>query len=312
MELAKIIFEMNKRLIIGLLALAVALALSLSAKGANANEPYIVTGEDVSVSGINYRGTILEDVNLRNGTNGKQCKWVNGGYNSGRSVNGGLTWFHDPAPAKICKNSNSPTGWVKVKGGQSGRNCGNPYKPHGQPPGPVINGPVVMVHNFNRVNMTATAKAEVNLSEAIVCPDGSILNAQSTGFALAKVKITRQMLMSAQGNVDNLEAQLKDNAKAQAIARAEGKIEATCGTSEIVQEEPEEPETPTFLPPTIVYQKPPPPPPKPAPKPEQPVYGKVQPTELPNTGPGAVVATFIGVSSLSSFAFSAITRRSGL
>lgn len=306
MELARKIVEMNKRLIIGLLALAVALALSLSAPGVKANEPYTVTGEQVDVSGINYRGTVLEDVKMHNGTNNQKCHWVQGGYNSGRSINGGLQWFHDPVNAKICRNSNSPTGWVKVDGGQTGRNCGNPYKPNGPPPGPVVNGPVVMVRNFNDVNMDATAKATVNLSEEIVCPDGSKLNAQSTGFALAKVKITRQMLMSAHGNIDTLEVQLKDSAKAKAVAQAKGKIEATCGSTQVTPP-PEQPETPPVT--QIVYQKPPAP--KPEPKPEQPA-GKVQPEELPNTGPGAVVATFIGVSSLASFAYSAITRRLGL
>ncbi|HEX5798254.1 MAG TPA: hypothetical protein VFX79_02765 [Candidatus Saccharimonadales bacterium] len=305
---------MNKRLIIGLVALAVALALSLSSQGAKANEPYTVTAEDVSVSGLNYKGTILEDVKMYNGVKYKKCQWVQGGYNSGRSVDGSLKWFHDPANAKICRSANSPTGWIKVKGGQTGRNCGNPYKPHGNPPGEVVNGPVVMVRNFNNMNMTATARASVNLKEEIVCPDGSKLTAQAAGLAVAKIKITRQMLVSAQGNTNNLEIQLKDSAKAKAIAQAKGKIEATCGSTQIEEPEPEpeepeeEPEKPAFMPATVIYKQPKPP------KPEQPapVVVETKPAELPNTGPGAVVATFIGVSSLASFAYSAITRRLGL
>lgn len=309
MELAKQLVEMNKRLIIGLLALAVALALTLSAQGASANEPYTVTGEQVEISGIDYKGTILEDVKMYQDINWKQCQWVNGGYNSGRTADGQLQWFHDPVAAKICRNPHSPTGWVKVAGGQSGRNCGNPYKPNGQPPGPVVNGPVVTVGSFDKMNMNVTANASVNLSQDITCPDGSKLSAQSSGVASAKVNVTRQMMISAQSNTNNLEVQMRDSAKAQAVAKAQGKIEATCGTTEVTPP-PEKPETPPVT--QIVYQKPPPPPPeKPAPK-EQPVYGKAQPVELPNTGPGAVVATFIGVSSLASFAYSTITRRFGL
>lgn len=304
MELAKKIVEMNKRLIIGLIALAIALALSLSSQGVKANEPYTVTGEQVDVSGINYNGTILEDVQMHAGTNNQKCQWVNGGYNSGRNANGSLNWFHDPVRAKICRNQNSPTGWVKVDGGQSGRNCGNPYKPQGPPPGPVVNGPVVMVRNFNNINMNAIAKATVNLSQEVVCPDGSKLNAQSTGFAMAKVKITQQMLVAAQGNVDTLKVQLKDSAKAKAVAQAKGKIEATCGSTEVTPP-PEQPETPPVT--QIVYQKLPPP------KPEKPAQTyEAPPKELPNTGPGAVVATFIGISSLASFAYSVVTRRLGL
>ncbi len=306
MDLARKIVEMNKRLIIGLLALAVALALSFSSQGAKANEPYTVTGEDIQVSGINYRGTILEDVKMYQDINWKQCQWVNGGYNSGHTADGQLQWFYDPAPAKICRNPHSPTGWVKVKGGQSGRNCGNPYKPQGNPPGPVVQGPVETVGNFDKMNMNVIAKATVNLSQEINCPDGSTLNAQSTGFALAKVAVTRQMMVSAQGNTNNLEVQLRDSAKAQAVAKAQGKIEATCGTAE--QQPPPPPDTPVVVP-TIIYQKPPAPKPQPAP---QPTYTAPPPQELPNTGPGAVVATFIGISSLASFAYSTIARRLGL
>ncbi|MEX2014663.1 MAG: hypothetical protein WD885_01900 [Candidatus Saccharimonadales bacterium] len=313
MELAKKIVEMNKRLIIGLIALAVALALSLSSSGVKANEPYTVTAEDVSVSELSHKGTILEDVKMHNGINHKKCHWVKGGYNSGRSVDGSLKWFHDPANAKICRSANSPTGWIKVKGGQTGRNCGNPYKPQGPPPGEVVNGPVVMVRSFNNMNMSATARASVDLKEEIVCPDGSKLTAQATGLAVAKVKITRQMLVSAQGNTDNLEVQLKDSAKAKAIAQAKGKIEATCGSTHVEEPEPAppeepEPEKPSYMPPTVIYKKPE------TPKPEkpEPVIVHTKPAELPNTGPGAVVATFIGVSSLASFAYSTITRRLGL
>jgi hypothetical protein len=313
MELARKIVEMNKRLIIGLLALALALALTLSAQGASANEPYTVTGEQVDIAGIDYKGTILEDVKMYQDINWKQCQWVSGGYNSGRSADGQLQWFYDSVPAKICRSPHSPTGWIKVKGGQSGRNCGNPYKPDGQPPGPVVNGPVVTVGSFDKMNMNVTAKASVDLSQEVVCPDGSKLSAKSSGFALAKINVTRQMMVSAQSNTNNLEVQLRDSAKAQAVAKAQGKIEATCGTTEVTPPaEPEKPETPIFAP-TIVYEKPRAPKPKPAPKPEKPiVYGKAQPAELPNTGPGAVVATFIGVSSLASFAYSTLTRRLGL
>jgi hypothetical protein len=311
MELAKKIYEMNKRLIIGLVALAVALALTLSSQGAKANEPYVIADEQIDVSGINYRGTILEDVKMYNGINHKKCHWVNGGYNSGRSADGQLQWFHDPVAAKICRNANSPTGWVKVKGGQSGRNCGNPYKPQGNPPGPVVNGPVTTVGSFDKMNMHVVAKASVELNADVPCPDGAKLTARSTGFALAKVKVTRQMMVSAQSNTNNLEVQLRDSAKAQAVAKAQGKIEATCGSTQVEEPEPEpeeEPEKPAFMPATVIYKKPEPP------KPEKPAptVAETKPAELPNTGPGAVVATFIGVSSLASFAYSTITRRLGL
>ncbi len=327
MEIVQKIISMNKRLIIGLIALTVAFALSVSAQGANAtttstssNQPYVVTGEEVNVSGIKYRGTILQDVKMHKGTKTKKCRWVNGGFNSGRSVNGELNWYHDPVRAKICRNSNSPTGWVKVAGGQTGRNCGNPFKPHGRPPGPVVKGPVVMVRNFHNVNMLARARASVNLSAEVVCPDGAVLKAQSSGEANSSIRINKRTLMRAQGNTNNIETQLRESVKAKAFARAKGNVNITCGVS---------------VAPTVKFEEPPKPEPEPEPEPEiekevekkvvvvreepkpkkvEPVQpeGKVQPTELPKTGPGAVAATFIGVSSLASFAYSAITRRLGL
>jgi hypothetical protein len=321
MEIVQKIFEMNKRLIIGLIALAVAFALSLSSQGANAttaatsaapaNQPYVVTGEQIDVSGIRYRGTILEDVKMHQGTKPKMCRWVNGGYNSGRSVNGELQWHHDPVRAKICRNPNSPTNWVKVAGGQTGRNCGNPFKPHGQPPGPVVKGPVVMVRNFHNVNMNARAKASVNLSAEVVCPDGAVLSAQSSGEATSSVRINKRTLMRAQGNTDNIEARLRENVRAQALAKAEGNVNVTCGVSVApaveFKEVPKPPEPEPKKEVVIVREEPK----KEKIKPVQP-EGKVQPTKLPETGPGAMVAAFIGVSSLASFAYSAVSRRLGL
>ncbi|HEX5797622.1 MAG TPA: hypothetical protein VFX86_04515 [Candidatus Saccharimonadales bacterium] len=305
MLIAKQIVSINKRLIICLLAFAVAFAFAIGGtQGANANQPAVVTGEQIDVSGINFRGTILEDVKMHGGTKWEKCHWVNGGFNSGRSVSGELQWFHDPVRAKICRNPHSPTGWVKVDGGQTGRNCGNPFKPHGHPPGPVVKGPVVMVRNFNKVNMNAVARAEVSLKEDIVCPDGSTLSAQSTGLAVSKVRVNQQMLMSAHGNVDNLEAQLKSDAKAKAIAQAQGKIEATCGTVD-KQSPPEEPEKPVVVP-AVSTKESPPPKPKPEPEPVSEV-----PEELPDTGPGAVAAGFVGISSLASLIYYVIARRLG-
>lgn len=320
MEIAKRIVSINKRLIISLLAFSAVFSLIIGGvHTAGADQPYEVTGEQVDVSGINYRGTILEDVKMFNGTDHQNCHWVSGGYNSGRSASGQLMWFHDPVQAKICRNSNSPTGWVKVDGGQTGRNCGNPYKPQGPPPGQVVNGPVMMVRNFNNINMNATARAQVNLKENIVCPDGSTLDASSTGSAVAQFRINQQMLMSAQGNVDNLKAQLKSSAKAKAIAKAQGNIQATCGSApqpkekqtEVLaaSENPAPPPPPSTPPPseTPAQQTPPTQPEQTAPE----TVPAAAPQALPNTGPGAVITGFIGVSSIASLVYYVVARRLG-
>lgn len=90
------------------------------------------------------------------------CKWVNHGYNSGKTQGGKRYWFKDNVRAKVCKNTSSPTGWVKVAGGMSGRKCFNPYAlPKAKVPGPVVTK-FVLIRAFAASTSTVKTTAYVN------------------------------------------------------------------------------------------------------------------------------------------------------
>lgn len=123
--------------------------------------------------------------------------------------------------------------------------------------------------------------------------------------------------MSAQGNVENLKAQLKSSAKAKAIAKARGNIEATCGSAPQPKEKQaevlaasENPAPPSTPPPSEVPTQQAPPTQSEQTTPE--TVPAATPQALPNTGPGAVITGFVGVSSISSLVYYLVARRLGL
>jgi hypothetical protein len=120
-----------------------------------------LTDSAVSQSSGSANGKIvLRDVMIRKGikTTAGNCKNVKTGYNSGESADGKLFYFKDH-DMRVCKNPNSPTGWVKVGGGYTGRKCYNPVKLVGKPKGNVVQkSRVELVKSFS-YKATATAKA---------------------------------------------------------------------------------------------------------------------------------------------------------
>jgi hypothetical protein len=116
----------------------------------------------------NFSGSklLIADVNLTPGTNTASCKTVPHGYNSGKLRNGKVYYFYDPKPARICRNGHSPTGWVKVGGGTSGRNCHNPYAPPAtRVPGPITKS-YILVKDFN--TLASTVKATLDVSNTVM------------------------------------------------------------------------------------------------------------------------------------------------
>jgi hypothetical protein len=160
----------------------------------------------VSESQSSNSVTILADVMLKAGTeiNSPKCHWVKEGWNSGESANGELWWFKDHH-MYVCPNKNSPTGWVKVKGGMTGRRCYNPVKV-GEEPKKVVTGKVKLVRSFGKFKVTAKAKAE---EEATGTCGKAKATAFARGVAFGLTKI------QAQGN-----AKVVANAKARASAYA--------------------------------------------------------------------------------------------
>ncbi len=140
----------------------------------------VATASDVDTG----RVTFLADVMMTAGVklHSPRCHWIQGGWwNSGRDVNGRLEWFRDPAPAEVCPSSHSPTGWVKVKGGMTGRTCFNPAKV-GMPPGPVVKGRVFIVRSFTNLRIQLHAEAQVLVTA--VCGQASASGSATVSFLL--------------------------------------------------------------------------------------------------------------------------------
>lgn len=154
---------------------------------------------------------ILTDATYKAGTevNSPRCFWTKGSFiNSGHGV-GGLQYFRDPVPGKLCPNRYSPTGWVKVAGGTTGRKCYNPASV-GQPPKPLLKGRIVLVQNFNvQVHVRAFERYSVKAS----CGSAS-------GEALAEAWITVRQVVRTRGKiVGRFFGQIKARAWAKVRAR---------------------------------------------------------------------------------------------
>jgi hypothetical protein len=114
-----------------------------------------VSAKDVATKKV----YLLEDVKLRGTVHMDQCHWTKGGFtNSGRDANGKIRYYHDNIPAKLCRSEASPTGFVKVAGGTTGRNCRNPATEK-RAPAPVIQGEVKILRSLNmKIKLKALSK----------------------------------------------------------------------------------------------------------------------------------------------------------
>lgn len=89
------------------------------------------------------------------------CVWESTFWNSGTAADGKKLWFKDHN-GEICRDSHSPTGWVKVAGGITGRDCGNEAKPFGPAPGPVTKEFEILPTLNEQVKITATSTVEAS------------------------------------------------------------------------------------------------------------------------------------------------------
>jgi hypothetical protein len=213
-----------------------------------------LTKTSVSASDLaSGKVTVLADMNLKAGVNvhSSRCfwtkkgqKWSNGGY----GVNG--TQFEvETTPAKLCPSAHSPTGWVKVAGGSTGRPCFNEAKV-GKPPGPVVHGQVIWVHSLAQVNLTINASVSVtatgydNVTHQ-VC-------GTATGSASSSARVRLRTFVKVKGAKN---AAVKLYGKVYASAKAKATASVECGSVVV-----------TIMPPPPPPQKPTPPVP-PTPKP---------------------------------------------
>lgn len=144
---------------------------------------------------VSGKVTILADVMVKGKVTIKpsNCKWTGRNWwNSGRGADGKLYWFKDPVPGYVCRMKGSPTGWVKVAGGQTGRNCKNPAKVGGKAPGRVVTGKVLMVRSFTQIQVHVKAEAKVTVTA--ICGSAS-------GKGSASVYASFKVFMRTRGNV---------------------------------------------------------------------------------------------------------------
>lgn len=211
-------------ILIALVALVAAFAIPTTASASSVAPIISVESASVGSFEFNLSGTILEDVRMSyKGTNYKKCKWVKGGWNSGRGVDGQLYYFWDPVRAYICRSRKSPTGWIKVKGGKTGRKCGNPWKPKGKPKRVVKN--VTLVRSFSKfkINVSATASAKVSGR----CPSTDV-SGEATATSNVSVVINMTMLIRAKGSSSALRVIVEQELKGQGIAEAKANLKLTC------------------------------------------------------------------------------------
>lgn len=204
--------------------------------GASASASDVATG----------RVTVLADVMMKVGVKitRKNCKQIAGGWwNSGRDTNGQLKWFRDPYPATVCRSTKSPTGWVKVAGGLTGRKCFNPAKVNGPAPGKVVKGRVLMVVSYAKVKVQLQARAKVGVTAVCGYAEGS---------ASANVTISFVSYVRSRGKVNPA---IFSEVLGKATANASAKLE--CKPAAPV------PPPPVVTPPPPVVVSPPPPPPPP-------------------------------------------------
>ena len=180
---------------------------------------------------INHSVTILSDnqhVKGYNSVNPGSCVWEKNFWDSGEAANGKLFWFKD-RKGELCRDANSPTDWVKVAGGESGRDCGNIAKPMGYVPGPLAPGKVELVANFNTA---ATLSAEATATATAQC-SGPAGSAESSASASATAEDTVKLEAFLRENASqqtNLEARLYSNANLKAEASAKASAQAACVT----------------------------------------------------------------------------------
>lgn len=192
----------------------------------------IISVESASVGSFefNLKGTVLEDVKMSYkgvNTKSKKCHWVNGGWNSGHGIDGRLYWFWDSTRAYICPSKKSPTGWIKVKGGMTGRKCGNPWKPKGKPRGPIVKN-VTLVKSFAKLKITVTATAAAKVVGT--CPNNPSISGEATASGSVSAVINMTLLVRAKGNATQLRVIVQEELKGQGIAEAKANLKLNCGS----------------------------------------------------------------------------------
>ena len=206
--------------------------------------PFTNTSTNVAVSTSTGKGKIvvLFDEHFSAEIHSPKCHWTDG-WNSGENANGTLYWFWD-THMYVCPSKTSPTGWAKVKGGMTGRDCGNAVKLKQKPQHNVVARSRVKLlpHLVVEAVVHVSAKASVIGSAIAKCEEGGAfaaasLNASGEAIATAEGKATASSKSKAIAKATaeaNFKLVTKEKASAYATARAEatskieGQVAAKC------------------------------------------------------------------------------------
>lgn len=197
-------------------------ATFVSAQTTSDSPVITVTASSVGSFKFSLHGMILEDVKLK-GTkvHSARCHWVGKGYNSGRGVDGKLHYFLDHH-MYVCPNRHSPTGWVKVKGGMTGRNCGNPVAI--KRPKHVVKV-VTLVKSFAKVHIVVKAMATASVTGS--CPNSNISGSASSS-GMVSTTINETTIVQAKGSAGAVKVIVSQSLKASGVASATANLHLTC------------------------------------------------------------------------------------
>ena len=169
--------------------------------------------------------------------------------NSFKTAGGKTMWYMEKVPGRLCPSKASPTGWVKVGGGKTGRNCKNPAKV-GKAPGRVVKGQVIFIKSFVNAKVNLDARATVSVTCEVISGNARA-KATANATARARVTISLRAFITSKGKAAY---DVSISAVASANAKAAANAECT-----VVPPPPTVPGTPPTTPPCKVNCGPPPP-----------------------------------------------------
>jgi hypothetical protein len=182
-----------------------------------------VESSSVGSFSFNLRGTIVADGHLKGTKKHSPKCGVANGYNGYKVVNG--KWYYRfEKNVKYCPNPNSPTGYAKVGGGDTGKDCENPFKPGRRSPGPVLKGPITELTSFNvHIPEKAQARAAVHGQ----CP-GIDVGGDASASGLVSTVINQRLILKAKGKASVLKALVREALSGKGIAKAVARLHLDC------------------------------------------------------------------------------------
>lgn len=307
MEIVNKIVQMNKKAITALIVFSIIAALVVSAISAGASNTSV---EDVQTDTVVEFGNVkasdkavasfkvvsnhrtVSKAKIKKAKQAGKCKTISGqkairmGVMTQGYMGSGTGYAYENRTTTMCDTNGDGKFDVRAQ-------CGNRLIV--RQPRPQEAKATIWVNNLGK----AKAKIKV-LTKVVVSAKCDTENTSATSFAKASARATvfvkLKNLVKANGKVDGeglakIKTKVVTRAQAKAKAKAEAEASVRCEEGRIITEKPELPE-----------------------KPEKEVTtlkGAEQVEALPETGPGAVVATFVGISSLSGLLYRFVTRRYG-